>query len=175
MAVRIPLQHEGARSMAKFAKAAKLLSQPAIAFDISDDGQAGTCILQDVGVSVGGLRRAPLRQSQMITLSIPIYENDHPVTVASFIAGAAVLDQGVNATLIIQISGQLSFTVLSGPTDEGKENFEHRFDPVVSTDADYVATIVLLIEKTTDDPALGGYLQVDSLDFSLNSDRAAKN
>ncbi len=152
----------------KFKGATRLENAVNFAASFSPDGEVVTLTFDDLGLDLGGPKRG-LIATKVVSLAMPV-ESEIDLSVRLRLDGYVSVDVGARAVLLVQHGGQTTLVDMpAGPCAD--QEISQDLSSTLLAGTDYRIVLFLLIERDTDDPAVGGLLTIDNLEPVLEKPR----
>lgn len=162
----------------KFGNSIAIVDAPTMAINVSEDKQAVTLILANVGATVGGPLDANLSNTRSFAFSFGQLSPDADASLTIDVRGAYRADKKARLVLVVQAAGKTKVINLkkaavgSGKSD-GWRDFEHRITTTIKAGVACPVTLIAHAERDVMGDDVGAVLQVDSVDFAIVA-KAAK-
>lgn len=167
------------QSAVKFVAPGQTLNLPKTVPTLSRDGAVVTHLFQDLFVEVGGAivpgagtkRALPEAAAASASVFSVLAEHEKPVYVRQILTGQVILDPGVEAAVLFQSCGKTTLVPV-----QKSEDGEFRAEVVgtVEAEADYVATISILVQRGSREREVKGFVVVDSLELTITDSPESK-
>ena len=154
----------------KFVAPGQVLNTPKTVPAISRDGLVVTHILESFMVTVGG-QRQPEAASVCASIRSTLGKHDKPVCVKQRLIGTVDIQAEVEAALMFQSCGKTTLVALP---KSGQGDFDTTIDGVVQSGPDYLATVCLVLQRSSRDHTVSGTLTLDTLEITITDPPAKK-
>jgi hypothetical protein len=156
-------QAEDEPAKIKFVAPGQVLNTPKTVPTISPDGLVVTHLLESFMVTIGGDPN-PEAASVCASIRSVLDKHDKPVYVKQRLIGNVDIQAGVEAVLMFHSCGKTTLVALP---KSGQGDFDAAIDGVVLSGPDYLATVCLVLQRSSRDKTVNGTLTLDTLEITI--------
>ena len=155
--------------MSKIKSSASLFKTVKVVTSIPEDEAVATILIEDLQVSLGGIKNSGFVNTQTVSLTLALKENTEATQLHQNYRGFIDVEEGVRGLIVIQSAGVTTMVNDFCDYFEGKGgDFLIPIDVSVPAGRDFHSTIYLLIDRDeSSDSEPGGLLSIDSLDIAI--------